>query len=451
MFEKAFNFAIDYFSNPDKVVKDRTGTKQRGLGQILDDQMIGKIVEYGVCKIIELNHKKKKQLIPDNEVKSDFEYGQPDVIQIIENKNKRLPKIFLEIKNSSKNYDWLSVYDSQFDGMKKWAKKNKSKFENIFVIFASLLDKNGERIFSDDVEEGKDEKWLMGDDLSRIETAKQKLLKEILKEIKCTKNTAEKIIIFDESQKNNIEKLSEETLRGIKNLINLKLTFKKRKSDVLGSFMKFKKLSSKFDFFFDLSDFKVRIDYVLSGSELEPSGGGKKFPKDSIWPSPEIFWINNKKEPSIIKIRSTAKGKEGTLLSGISEFGKKKKLTLDFLENNSTYWKNPNFWHYPKQFDSLSLSEKTKIFVKETNSRADIKEDEKEKLKQIILECEKDTIVSSKFLGNFELKPGSWKINLWTKMEDLKNRDDYAIPKRYYDQFLTKHTSSRIQKISQNI
>ena len=131
--------------------------------------------------------------------------------------------------------------------------------------------------------------------------------------------------------------------------------------------------------------------------------------------------------------------------------GKKKKLTLDFLENNSTYWKNPNFWHYPKQFDSLSLSEKTKIFVKETNSRADIKEDEKEKLKQIILECEKDTIVSSKFLGNFELKPGSWKINLWTKMEDLKNRDDYAIPKRYYDQFLTKHTSSRIQKISQNI
>ena len=98
MFEKAFNFAIDYFSNPDKVVKDRTGTKQRGLGQILDDQMIGKIVEYGVCKIIELNHKKKKQLIPDNEVKSDFEYGQPDVIQIIENKNKRLPKIFLEMK-----------------------------------------------------------------------------------------------------------------------------------------------------------------------------------------------------------------------------------------------------------------------------------------------------------------------------------------------------------------
>ena len=55
MFENAFDFAIDYFSNPDKVVKDRTGTKQRGLGQILDDQMIGKIVEYGVCKIIELN------------------------------------------------------------------------------------------------------------------------------------------------------------------------------------------------------------------------------------------------------------------------------------------------------------------------------------------------------------------------------------------------------------
>ena len=97
MFENAFDFAIDYFSNPDKVVKDRTGTKQRGLGQILDDQMIGKIVEYGVCKIIELNHRNKKKIIPDNQVKSNFEYGQPDVIQVIEGKKKRLPKIFLEI------------------------------------------------------------------------------------------------------------------------------------------------------------------------------------------------------------------------------------------------------------------------------------------------------------------------------------------------------------------
>jgi len=33
----------------------------------------------------------------------------------------------------------------------------------------------------------------------------------------------------------------------------------------------------------------------------------------------------------------------------------------------------------------------------------------------------------------------------------LKNRDDYAIPKRYYDQFLAGCTSDRIQIISQNI
>ena len=74
-----------------------------------------------------------------------------------------------------------------------------------------------------------------------------------------------------------------------------------------------------------------------------------------------------------------------------------------------------------------------------------------EKLKQIIVECKTKTTVTSDFLGSFSLEPGSWKINLWTKLEDLKNRDDYAIPKRYYDQFLTGTTSDRIQTISQNI
>ena len=455
MFENAFNFAIDYFSNPDKVVKDRTGTKQRGLGQILDDQMIGKIVEYGVCKIIELNYNNKKKIIPDNQVKSDFEYGQPDVVQVIEGREKRLPKIFLEIKNSPKNYEWISVYDSQFDGMKKWEKQNtnkSSKSDNIFVIFASLLDKHGERVFADATEEGNDEKWLMPEELTRIEITKKEMIKEISKEIKCTKKIAEKIMNLSESQKDDIEKLSEETLRGIKNLINLKTTFKKRKSDVLGSFLKFKKLSPKFDFFFNLNDFKVRIDYILLGNELHTSGIGQKFFKNEIWPSPEIFWDNTNKKPSSIKIRSEAKGKEGSLLSSISELGEKKKLNLDILVNNTTYWKNPHFWHYPKQFGNLSFSEKTKIFVKETTSRAKLENNQtREKLKLIILESKNKITVSSDFLGTFSLEPGSWKINLWTKLEDLKNRNDYAIPKRYYDQFLTGTTSDRIQTISQNI
>ena len=370
-------------------------------------------------------------------------------------KKKRLPKIFLEIKNSPKNYEWISVYDSQFDGMKRWGKQNtkkSSKSNNIFVIFASLLDKHGERVFATATEEGNDEKWLMSDELTRIETAKQEMIKDILNETKCAKKIAEKIIDLDESQKDNIEKLSEETLRGIKNLINLKLTFKKRKSDVLGSFLKFKKLSPKFNFFFNLDDFKVRIDYILLGSELDTSGIGQKFLKDEIWPSPEIFWDNINKKPSSIKIRSESKGNEGSLLSSISELGEKKKLSLDILVNNTTYWKKPNFWHYPKQFGKLSFSEKTKFFVKETNSRAKLEEDQtKEKLKQIIVECKTKTTVTSDFLGSFSLEPGSWKINLWTKLEDLKNRDDYAIPKRYYDQFLAGCTSDRIQIISQNI
>ncbi len=456
MFEKAFNFGLDYFINPDKVVKDRTGTKERSLGQILEDQMIGKIVEYGVCKILEQNQSDSKEIIPDDTVQSEFEYGQPDVIKVKYNAEEREPHIFLEIKNSPKNYEWISVYDSQFEGMNKWKTDNptkKIKSEKIFVIFASLLDKHGERVFVNDVEEST-KQWLNEDDLKKVETTKIKLITEVISELGCNNNTSEKIVLLDKSEEKNIDKLSEETLRGIKNLINLKNTFKKRKKDVLGSFLKYKKLSTKFDFFFNLDDYKVKIDYVVSGKELDPSTGvGRKFPKDVFWPSPEIFWVNGDHKPSTIKIRSTAKGKKcGTLLSGVVENGEKKKLTSKYLESNTLIWKNPNYWHYPKQFGDISFTEKVKVFVKETKSTGKLKKDQERKnLKSIVVECKNKTTASSTFLGDFVLEPGTWKINVWSKMEGLKKRDDYAIAKRYYDQYLSDKTLERIISIAKNI
>jgi len=481
MFKNAFNFGIDYFVNPDKVVKDRTGTKQRGLGQILDDQMIGKIVEYGVCAIIKQNNNNLKEVIPDNIVKSEFEYGQPDIIRIKEKKGKeRDAEIFIEVKNSPKNYEWLSVYDSQFDGMKKWEKKHitsKTKTDKIFVIFASLLDKQGERVFADDVDSG--EHGFNKDELERIETSKIELVKEVETEIKCNSKTAEKIVnsggqtppknskkktdnvkayLTDYEKEKYFDCLSIDTQRGIKNLNNLKTTFVRRKSDVLGAFLKYKKLSEKFDFFYNLDDFKVKIDYVVLGKELDDmkkGGKSKQFPKDDFWASPEIFFKDKHGGPSLVKIRSTSKSKSqnGKLLKNVNEIGMKKKLTNKFLRENINKYQNPNFYSFPKQFGDIHFSEEINIFKSEKKSTGKVEvEENRQPNMKIILEVKNEISVSSDFLGEFNLTPETYYIHLWTRLEKLKNRVDIAIPKRILDQQINdEELQERIKIIAQNI
>jgi len=447
MFEKAFSFALDYFCNPDKVIKDRTGTKQRGLGQILDDQMIGKIVESGVCKILEQNTSGKK-IIPDNDVKGDFEYGQPDIVSIEDAGQSRAPTMFIEIKNSPKNYEWIGVYDSQFDGMKKWECDNtsSSSVEKIFVIYASLIDKFGERIIVDAAEEGYEEEWVGDDEKERIEKTKSKLLDDVIEELSCNTSDAEKIINLDEGRKDEFNSLTPDTQRGIQNFSRIKITFKKRKKDVLGSFLKHKNLSSQFDFFIDVTDFKVKIDYVVYGSELDPSGLGEKFSKNEVWPSPEIF------SSTPTKIRSTGRTTNGSLLSCLTDLGKKSMLDVNTLKSNTTFWLNQTYCHYPKQFGELQFSEEVNVFLHEKKSTAKLQEGQtRENIKSLILENSNDVVVSSPFLGTFNLPSGAWKIKLFTKLESLKIRDDFAIAKRYYDQNLMGETPTRIETIAQNI
>ena len=44
MFEKAFKFGMDYYLNPAKTLKDRTGDKTRGWGEIITANLVGKLI-----------------------------------------------------------------------------------------------------------------------------------------------------------------------------------------------------------------------------------------------------------------------------------------------------------------------------------------------------------------------------------------------------------------------
>jgi len=138
MLEEAFEFGAKYFQNPDKVTRGRTSSQNRGLGAIIDANIAGKVIELGVNEILK-QHEKSKEFLPDMEIDSVFDYGQPDVIEIVEGGKKRSPKCFVEIKNSPKNFEWIGLYTTQFEDMRKYVGGDD---ENIYIIYASLVNKS---------------------------------------------------------------------------------------------------------------------------------------------------------------------------------------------------------------------------------------------------------------------------------------------------------------------
>ena len=138
MLQDAFEFGTKYFQNPDKVTRGRTSSQNRGLGAIIDANIVGKVIELGVNEILK-QHDESKIFFSDMEIDSVFDFGQPDVIEIVENGKKRPPKCFVEIKNSPKNFEWIGLYTTQFEDMRKYVGGDD---ENIYIIYASLVNKS---------------------------------------------------------------------------------------------------------------------------------------------------------------------------------------------------------------------------------------------------------------------------------------------------------------------
>ena len=136
-FDKAVEFALKYHLDPKKSQASRTSGASRGLGGVLDSFILGKLVELGVSNVL-------KSFNPENDYVLDFDIKQtnevldePDVIQVIENGEKREPKCFLEIKNISKDDRWIGLTLEQFETMKKSRNINE-----IFIIGAYIENNN---------------------------------------------------------------------------------------------------------------------------------------------------------------------------------------------------------------------------------------------------------------------------------------------------------------------
>ena len=135
-FKRVFSFGTQYYLDPVKNTTGRTTGEPRGLGSILDSFNLGKLTEIGVEKIFTQFNKNKKYIL-DFEIKNNSKVkDEPDIIEIIDENQKRSPKIFLEIKNTSEKDRWIGLTEEQFNTIKRSAGNKK-----IFMIYASINSK----------------------------------------------------------------------------------------------------------------------------------------------------------------------------------------------------------------------------------------------------------------------------------------------------------------------
>ena len=137
--EKWFKFSINYWLEPKKGKVGRTSGQPRGLGDIIDNFMM-KIIETGVAKIIEKNYSENKEFITDDVIKSDSKISDdPDILEIVENKTKRKPKVFIEIKYHGANSQWIGPRTKQIEAFKKGSSKLNIPENEIYIIGADII------------------------------------------------------------------------------------------------------------------------------------------------------------------------------------------------------------------------------------------------------------------------------------------------------------------------
>jgi len=363
MLENAFDFGVKYFQNPNKMTRGRTSSQNRGLGAIIDANIVGKVIELGVNQILK-QHSKTKIFLPDMEIRDKFDYGQPDVIKIVENGIVREPKCFVEVKNSPKNFLWVGLYVTQFQEMKNYVKGNE---ENIYIVYASLVAKLGETISIDE----------------------------------------------DDSNNDIIEK--------------------QRRRDILGIFLKHKKFGSSFDFFSDIDELYVQIDYIITGKEL--SENGQVFPASEPWASPEILIEANK--PTNAK---------GNVRKNFKKLKIEKKKNMFALPTDRVNNSIP----FPRQFGAPICKGNCEVY-EETKTSSRNGGSQTVELKTLFLDCKTNVRVGNNFLGVYPLEANkTYRIKIEVKV-DSKERDDLAFPKRNITSIVKTPPCERIIELATKI
>jgi hypothetical protein len=454
MLEKAFSFGRDYFHEPAKVLRDRTGQKERGLGEIITANMFGKVIELGVCEILKNNS--GKQFFPDMEVKSEFDYGKPDIVKVLDEKKKekKLDK-FVEIKFSPSNYEWIGLYTSQFKDMIEYVKKNfsfKNPSDEIIIIYANIKNKKTGKLLFDNI----DNTQVIGnsvltesekEEVEKLDKELTQLKKDFEDKTKFPKTISSRnmpnslfpgmnIAKARETNKKNKENMKKKIAEKEGFMKKLTHTMQKRKEDLLGIYFKHKKfLSDKFDYFLNITDLEVEIEYVITGKELEEHG--KIFPSQSIMPSNKIFFGKGKEEKTFEEndLNNTA-GKIHKKIRSKKRGGK----TIIPIEH-ITFKHN-----FSQQFGDLLCEGDVEFFKQTKNDQS-----------TLFLKCNSDVKVTSDFLGIWKFEKNEIRRIMQENTlpgrdgkPGLKNTSDIFIPKRNFSSLVT-NLDKRVIEIAKKI
>ena len=107
---KVLEFVRNYHLEPTKGQRGRTNQGKRSFGGEIDEFIPGKLVEIGVCRVLE-KFSDGKKMFPDFEIYTNKEVGDksdPDITKVQDaNSHLRSPNTFIEIKRHDHNADWL--------------------------------------------------------------------------------------------------------------------------------------------------------------------------------------------------------------------------------------------------------------------------------------------------------------------------------------------------------
>ena len=462
----AGKFGNDYFQNPAKTIKDRTGEKERGYGQIMSDKIYGKVIENGVAGALH-NFCKQKKFIADNVVRTKFDYSQPDLIGVIDipSKEERDPNKFVEIKFSPSNFVVLSILQGQWDGIRAHG-----NLDDVVIIYASLVDKFCNDLNAMESDNGQTLDYLTDDEKRIMKGVKKEI--EFLKNLRADHPDLRRINFRDTPtcelivDKNKLEEWKEyvkESRKDTDDAINelekelksLGQTLKSRKLDFYGMYQKLKRdtlgySDDPLNFFLGFDSLRVRIDLIITGTEFEEHArlfekGDFIYNPKIIRPATDPFDDSGKLKPDQNSLKREPLGETNSKDEII-------QIPTDvyvesFGETNNARTNPENQIRYPPQFGDLTCKGQVRL-VREH------KINPKSEKETIIICCDSDGEIESDFLGKFPLTKGNcYRIEIENRLggKDTKNANDMFASKGKIEQLYGEQTVERAKKLAEEL
>jgi hypothetical protein len=148
---KVLKFTKDYHLEETKQSSGRTNQGSRNFGGELDAFIPGKLIELGVCKILE-TYGGNKSLLPDYKIYKNTivaEKVDPDIIGVKEDNEVRYPNIHVEIKRVMDGDVWLGMRADQLNRVA--TVKGIEALRSMYMIHASLAFDNSNNKKQNDV------------------------------------------------------------------------------------------------------------------------------------------------------------------------------------------------------------------------------------------------------------------------------------------------------------